>query len=51
VLLAAPCNATLLRVRSRFNCEEDWSCADDIVSALKYTGVLKRTSGISYVKR
>jgi nucleotide-binding universal stress UspA family protein len=31
VLRAAPCNATLLRVQTRFNCEEDWSCADDIV--------------------
>ncbi len=41
VLHAAPCNATLLHVRTRFNCEEDWSYADDIVSALGYTGLLR----------
>ena len=31
VLRAAPCNATLQHVRTRFNCEKDWSYTDDIV--------------------
>jgi len=30
VLRAAHCNATLLRVRTRFNCEAEWNCADQI---------------------
>ena len=34
----APCSTTLLRVRTRFNCEEDWDFVDDIISALNYTG-------------
>jgi len=41
VLRASPCNATLLHVRTRFNCEEDWGCVDAIVSALSYTGLFK----------
>ena len=36
VVRDAPCNATLLRVRTRFDCEEDWTCVDDIISALEY---------------
>jgi nucleotide-binding universal stress UspA family protein len=39
VLRAAPCNATLLHVRTRFNCEEDWGCGGGVISALGNTGV------------
>jgi universal stress protein A len=41
VLRAAHCNATLLRVRTQFNCEEDWGAINDIISALQYTGLLE----------
>jgi nucleotide-binding universal stress UspA family protein len=41
VIRAVPCNATLLHVRTRFNCEEDWGCVDEMVAALEYTGLRK----------
>ena len=41
VLRNAPCNASLLHVRTRFNCEEDWPCADEIISALEQTCPLR----------
>ena len=41
VIRGSPCNATLLHVRTRFNCDEDWSCVDEIESALEHTSLLK----------
>ncbi|MFO1477413.1 MAG: universal stress protein [Verrucomicrobiota bacterium] len=41
VFRAAPCNATLLHVRTRFNCEEDWGCVDAILSSLTCTGLFR----------
>jgi len=31
----------LLNVRTRFDCEEDWLYANEIVSAMEYTGLFK----------
>ena len=41
VIRGSPCNATLLHVRTRFNCDEDWSCVDEIGSAMEQTSLLK----------
>jgi nucleotide-binding universal stress UspA family protein len=41
VLRAAPCDVRLLHARTRFNCEEDWDCVDEFVSAMEYTGLFR----------
>jgi nucleotide-binding universal stress UspA family protein len=40
VLRAAPCDVMLLHVRTRFNCDEDWDRADEIVSSIEHAGLL-----------
>ena len=44
VLNSAPCNVSLLHVRTHFNCEEQWALVEDIVAALDYVGLLKPTN-------
>jgi nucleotide-binding universal stress UspA family protein len=41
VLDVAPCNITLLPVRTSFNCAQQWELVDEIVGALNYVGLLK----------
>ena len=41
VLAAAPCDITLLPVRTWFNCEQQWELVDEIVRALDYVGLLR----------
>jgi nucleotide-binding universal stress UspA family protein len=41
VLDAAPCNITILPVRTSFNCAQQWELVDEIVKALNYVGLLK----------
>jgi nucleotide-binding universal stress UspA family protein len=41
VLRAAPCDVMLLHARTRFNCDEDWDRADEIVSSIEHAGLLR----------
>ena len=41
VLSAEPCAISVLRVRTYFNCQEQWEVVDEIVAALDYVGLLK----------
>jgi len=41
VLGSAPCDVSLLSVRTHFDCEEQWAAVEDVVAALNYVGLLK----------